>query len=127
MKSYRASAQDPCSHPHRGRLPSDAGSGRRDLADNCGGGSLGDRRGRRRRQVTGSAQLDAIVAAQNPNPGGTIVYYRIEIERPASRKLLGIDVGSTYVRAVSLRTSYRRVAIEAMNEVPRSRRPRWPR
>ena len=38
-------------------------------------------------------------------------------------KYLGIDIGSTYVRAVSLRTSYRRVAIEAMNEVPRSSAP----
>ena len=28
--------------------------------------------------VTGSAQLDAIVAAQSPDPGGTIVYYRME-------------------------------------------------
>src|SRR5213078_3145609 len=31
-------------------------------------------------------------------------------------KYLGIDVGSTSVRAVLVRTSYRRISIEAMNE-----------
>jgi len=34
-------------------------------------------------------------------------------------KYLGIDVGSHYVRAVLVRTSYRRVGIEAMSEVER--------
>jgi len=33
-------------------------------------------------------------------------------------KYLGIDVGSSYVRAVSVRTSYRRIFIEAMRVWP---------
>src|SRR5882762_6919443 len=38
-------------------------------------------------------------------------------------KYLGIDVGSSYVRAVLLRTSYRRISIEAMTEVEISAAP----
>jgi general secretion pathway protein L len=38
-------------------------------------------------------------------------------------KYLGIDVGSSYVRAVLLRTSYRRISIEAMTEVEVSAAP----
>jgi general secretion pathway protein L len=38
-------------------------------------------------------------------------------------RYLGIDVGSSYVRAVLLRTSYRRILIEAMTEVEISRAP----
>jgi len=38
-------------------------------------------------------------------------------------KYLGIDVGSSHVRAVLLRTSYRRIAIEAMTEVDRRAAP----
>jgi activator of 2-hydroxyglutaryl-CoA dehydratase len=39
-------------------------------------------------------------------------------------KYLGIDVGSSHVRAVLLRTSYRRIAIEAMTEYDRRLLPR---
>src|SRR6266536_4396854 len=35
-------------------------------------------------------------------------------------RYLGIDVGSSYVRAVLVRTSYRRVTIEAIGEIERS-------
>jgi general secretion pathway protein L len=38
-------------------------------------------------------------------------------------KYLGIDVGSSHVRAVLLRTSYRRIAIEAMSETDRRAAP----
>ncbi len=38
-------------------------------------------------------------------------------------KYLGIDIGSNQVRAVLLRTSYRRVAIEAMTELDRTAAP----
>jgi general secretion pathway protein L len=38
-------------------------------------------------------------------------------------KYLGIDVGSTHVRAVLLRTSYRRISIEAMTEYDRNAAP----
>src|SRR4051794_31850795 len=38
-------------------------------------------------------------------------------------KYLGIDVGSTHVRAVLVRTSYRRVSIETVSEVARSAAP----
>ena len=38
-------------------------------------------------------------------------------------KYLGIDVGSNYVRAVLMRTSYRRMAIEAMSELDRHAAP----
>jgi general secretion pathway protein L len=38
-------------------------------------------------------------------------------------KYLGIDVGSSHVRAVLLRTSYRRISIEAMKEYDRSSAP----
>src|SRR5882724_6128642 len=38
-------------------------------------------------------------------------------------KYLGIDVGTSYVRAVLLRTSYRRISIEAMTEVEMSAAP----
>src|SRR5687768_2655052 len=38
-------------------------------------------------------------------------------------KYLGIDVGSSHVRAVLIRTSYRRIAIEAMTEYDRHAAP----
>ena len=38
-------------------------------------------------------------------------------------KYLGIDVGSSHVRAVLVRTSYRRIAIEAMTEFDRRAAP----
>src|SRR3954470_20847690 len=38
-------------------------------------------------------------------------------------KYLGIDIGTSYVRAVLLRTSYRRLSIEAMTEFDRSAAP----
>lgn len=38
-------------------------------------------------------------------------------------KYLGIDVGSSHVRAVLMRTSYRRIAIEAMTEYDRQAAP----